>query len=76
MQILMSIIGCMTIFAIAFLLSNNRGRINPRTVFVAFGLQTAIAALVLYVPRGGDALNFVVRGVQHVIGYANDGISF
>lgn len=76
MQIVMSIIGCMTIFAIAFLLSNNRGKINPRTVFVAFGIQTAIAALVLYVPRGGDALNFVVRGVQHVIGYANDGISF
>ncbi len=76
MQILMSIIGCMTIFAIAFLLSNNRGMIRPRTVFVAFGLQTAIAALVLYVPGGGDALNFVVRGVQHVISYANDGISF
>ena len=76
MQIVMSIIGCMTIFAIALLLSNNRGMINRRTVIIAFGLQTAIAALVLYVPRGGDVLNVVVRGVQHVIGFANDGISF
>lgn len=76
MQIVMSIIGCMTIFAIALLLSNNRGMINRRTVVIAFGLQTAIAALVLYVPRGGDVLNVVVRGVQHVIGFANDGISF
>lgn len=76
MQIVMSIVGCMTIFAIALLLSNNRGMINRRTVIIAFGLQTAIAALVLYVPRGGDVLNVVVRGVQHVIGFANDGISF
>ena len=76
MQIVMSIVGCMTIFAIALLLSNNRGMINRRTVVIAFGLQTAIAALVLYVPRGGDVLNVVVRGVQHVIGFANDGISF
>ena len=76
MQVVMSIVGCMTIFAIALLLSNNRGMINPRTVAIAFGLQTAIAALVLYVPRGGDVLNVVVRGVQHVIGFANDGISF
>ncbi len=76
MQIFMSFIGCMTIFAIAFLLSNNRGMINRRTVLVAFGLQTAIAALILYVPKGGDALNFVVRGVQHVINYGNEGISF
>jgi len=76
MQIVMSIVGCMMIFAIALLLSNNRGMINRRTVVIAFGLQTAIAALVLYVPRGGDVLNVVVRGVQHVIGFANDGISF
>lgn len=76
MQVVMSIVGCMTIFAIALLLSNNRGMINRRTVIIAFGLQTAIAALVLYVPRGGDVLNVVVRGVQHVIGFANDGISF
>ncbi|MCH7833875.1 MAG: NupC/NupG family nucleoside CNT transporter [Proteobacteria bacterium] len=76
MQVVMSIVGCMTIFAIALLLSNNRGMINRRTVVIAFGLQTAIAALVLYVPRGGDVLNVVVRGVQHVIGFANDGISF
>lgn len=76
MQVVMGIVGCMTIFAIALLLSNNRGMINRRTVIIAFGLQTAIAALVLYVPRGGDVLNVVVRGVQHVIGFANDGISF
>ncbi len=76
MQIVMSMIGCMTIFAIAFLLSNNRSMINRRTVLVAFGLQTTIAALVLYVPKGGDALNFVVRGVQHVISYGTEGINF
>ncbi len=76
MQIVMSMIGCVTIFSIAFLLSNNRGRINRRTVLVAFGLQTAIAALILYVPKGGDALNFVVRGVQNVINYGTEGINF
>ena len=35
-----------------------------------------IAALIFFVPGGGDVLDTVVKGVQHVINYGNDGIAF
>jgi CNT family concentrative nucleoside transporter len=72
----MSLVGVVTIFALAFLLSSNRRAINRRTVGMAFLLQTVIAAIVLFVPAGGVALDKVVKGVQYVISYGNDGIEF
>jgi CNT family concentrative nucleoside transporter len=76
MQIFMGLIGVATIFLLAFLLSNNRRLINRRTIIVAFLIQTSIGALVLFVPAGSAALDVVVRGVQSVISYGNDGIAF
>jgi len=64
------------IFLIAFLLSGNRRAINRRTVSIAFLIQIMIAAFVLFVPAGGQALDKVVKGVQTVINYGNDGIEF
>ena len=43
---------------------------------IAFAIQAAIGAIVLFVPAGSAALDMVVRGVQHVIGYGNNGIEF
>ena len=62
--------------ALGWLMSSNRSAINRRTVAVALALQAGIAALVLYVPQGSAALDTAVRGVQHVINYAKDGIKF
>jgi CNT family concentrative nucleoside transporter len=76
MQPLMSIIGIVTLLAIAFLLSTDRSAINRRTVLTAFALQISIAALILFVPQGSGFLDVIVRGVQHVINYGNDGIEF
>ncbi|MGI9248904.1 MAG: NupC/NupG family nucleoside CNT transporter, partial [Woeseiaceae bacterium] len=76
MQVVMSLVGMVTIFSIAVLLSNNRGAINRRTVLSAFLIQAIIAALVLFVPAGGFALDKVVKAVQTVINYGNDGIEF
>jgi CNT family concentrative nucleoside transporter len=76
MQGLMSLVGVVTIFALAYLLSNNRRAINRRTTGFAFLLQTVIAAIVLFVPAGGVVLDKVVKGVQYVISYGNDGIEF
>ena len=76
MQTLMSLVGIATVFGIALALSKHRGDINPRTVGIAFLIQVAIGAFVLYVPSGGNALDVVVRGVQSVINYGNDGIEF
>ncbi len=76
MQVVMSLVGVATIFLMATLLSNNRRAINRRTVSMAFLIQLAIAALVLFVPVGGLVLDKVVQGVQTVINYGNDGIEF
>ena len=72
----MSFIGIATLLGIAYAISGNRRAINRRTVLTAFVLQTGIAALILFVPQGSAWLDVVVRGVQHVIDYANDGIEF
>ncbi len=76
MQTLMSIVGMLVLLAIAYLLSSNRKAINRRTVLTALAVQTGIAGLIMYVPQGSEALDVVVRGVQHVIDYGNDGIDF
>ena len=76
MSVVMSLVGIATLFGLAVLLSNNRKRINYRTVVTAFLLQVGIAALILYFPAGKALLNGMVTGVQHVINYANDGINF
>jgi len=76
MQIVMSLVGVATIFALAFLLSVNRTAVNRRTLAIAFGLQAALAAFVLYVPAGGRFLDRVVRGVQFVINQGRHGIEF
>ena len=76
MRIVMSAVGVCVILGIAFLLSIDRGQVKRRTVLVALSLQTAMAALILYVPAGGDVLDGIVRGVQHVIDYSNEGIAF
>jgi CNT family concentrative nucleoside transporter len=72
----MSLVGIVTLFVIAWLLSDNKKRINYRTVATAFGLQVAMAALILYVPGGGTVLNAVAGAVQNVIDYAYVGIRF
>ena len=76
MQWVMSLVGIATIFGLAFLLSTNRAAINRRTLLIAFALQTALAAFVLYVPVGGRFLDRVVRGVQFVIDQGKHGIGY
>ncbi len=72
----MSFVGILVLLGVAYAMSGNRDAINKRTVLTAFALQIAIAALILFVPQGSAWLDVVVRGVQHVINYANDGIEF
>lgn len=76
MRILVSVGGIAVLFLIAWLLSSDRRAISRRTVLVAFGLQVAVAVLVMYLPFGRDVLDGAVRGVRHVIGFANAGIEF
>ncbi|MCZ4337505.1 NupC/NupG family nucleoside CNT transporter [Shewanella colwelliana] len=76
MDILMSLVGVVTLLTIGFLLSNNKKAINLRTVFGALAIQAFFAGFVLYVPVGKDILKGVSDGVSSVISYAQNGINF
>jgi len=76
MQVLISFCGVLTIIAIAVALSVDRRAINLRTVSIAFALQAGLAGFILYVPWGARMLDAVVRVVQHVIDFGNDGVAF
>lgn len=73
---MLSILGIAALLGIALLLSENRSAIKLRTVCIALLLQASFAAIVLYIPAGKSALGAVSAAVQHVINYANVGISF
>ncbi|MBB1270175.1 NupC/NupG family nucleoside CNT transporter [Shewanella sp. SR44-3] len=76
MEIVMSLVGVVTLLTIGFLLSNNRKAINVRTVGGALAIQAAFGGFVLYVPVGKDILKGASDAVSSVIGYAQNGISF
>ena len=76
MHILMSLAGIALILGVAFLLSANRRAIRLRVVGAAFALQASIAALVLYVPWGRQALAWAAGGVSNLLGYASAGTQF
>jgi CNT family concentrative nucleoside transporter len=76
MEIVMSLVGVVTLLAIGFLLSTNRKAISARTVGGALAIQAAFGGFVLYVPVGKDILKGASDAVSSVIGYAQSGISF
>jgi CNT family concentrative nucleoside transporter len=73
---MLSILGIIVLLVMALLLSENRKAINLRTVSLALLIQTCFAGIVLYIPLGKTVLGAVSGGVQHVINFANSGISF
>ena len=75
-RILIGIAGIALILAIAVLLSSNRRAIRLRVVGAAFALQAGIAVLVLYVPAGRAAIEWMSKGVTALLGYANAGTAF
>ncbi|MBB3143081.1 NupC/NupG family nucleoside CNT transporter [Halomonas organivorans] len=76
MTLIMSLVGMMTLVAIALIFSSNRRAIRLRTVGGAFAIQAGIGAFVLYVPAGQAVLATVSDAVSQVVLYANDGIGF
>ncbi len=73
---LIGIAGIALLLAIAVALSSDRRAIRLRVVGAAFALQAGIAILVLYVPAGRAAIEFLSGGVSNLLGYANAGTSF
>ena len=76
MSILNSILGIIFIFAVAFLLSNNKKMIKWRTIIIGFIIQFTFALAVLKWSVGRKVLSKIALGVQAAIDYAGEGISF
>ena len=76
MSIVMSLIGMAFLIFIAVLFSADRRKIRVRTVVGALCIQVAFGAFVMYVPIGQSILSSVAGGVQYVINYANEGLTF
>ncbi len=76
MNALISLTGMLVLLGIAYAASRNRNAIKLRTVLGAFLLQFSVGGIVLFVPLGKTILGGITGGVQNVINYSNDGISF
>lgn len=76
MTLIMSLVGMVTLVAIALVFSYDRKSIRLRTVLGAFAIQAGIGAFVLYVPFGQAVLQAISAGVSQVLVFANDGIGF
>lgn len=73
---MISLLGVCLLPLIAWLFSNNRRAVNPRTVVGAFIIQAAIGGFVLYVPFGKQVVEVLAVGVSNVLIYSQAGIDF
>ncbi|MEL0629657.1 NupC/NupG family nucleoside CNT transporter [Psychromonas aquatilis] len=76
MEIIMGLVGIVSLLLIAFIFSKDKKSINYRTVGGAFAIQAIIPALVIFTPWGVSFLQAITEGVQGVINSANAGVSF
>lgn len=73
---MISFFGYCCLLAFAWACSSSRQHINWRTVLGASAIQFSFGALVLYVPAGKAALEWLSSVVGTVIAYGDDGIRF
>ncbi|MFZ4452377.1 NupC/NupG family nucleoside CNT transporter [Salibacterium aidingense] len=76
MNFLWGLMGIVFILFLAFLLSNRKKAINPRTILGGLGFQVLFAFIVLQWEWGRWALEQLTRGVQSIIDNAYEGINF
>ncbi|QAV25580.1 NupC/NupG family nucleoside CNT transporter [Neobacillus thermocopriae] len=76
MNIVWGLVGIVVVLGIAFLFSNNRKAINPRTILGGLAIQVSFAFIVLKWEAGKAALQWLTNGVTNIINYANEGINF
>ena len=76
MKYLWGFLGILVILLLAFLLSNNKKKINYRTVLVALAIQLIFAFIVLKWSFGRMVLQKLTDVVNAIIVYANEGINF
>lgn len=73
MERFFGILGIVFIFALAFLMSNNRKAINYKTVTTGFILQVLLAIFIFKIPLGQKIFMGIGIFIQKVLQFANEG---
>lgn len=73
---LISLFGYLCLIAFAWLCSSSRTHIRWRTIAGAAAIQLAFGILVLYVPAGKAALEWLSMLVAQIIAFGDEGIRF
>lgn len=76
MDFVWGIIGIVAVIGLAIALSSNRKAIQWRIILSGLAVQLIFAFIVLKWSAGREVLMDLSSGVQKLIGYANEGISF
>ena len=72
----MGILGIFTLLSIAYLLSNNRGKINYRLVIWGLTIQLIFALLILKSPFGKEVFSYIDTIVARIISFSDAGSDF
>jgi len=70
------LIGVVLIFAIAFLMSNNRKAINYKLVFSGLAIQVSLAVFILKVPLGKSIFSWLGDAVTKILNFSQAGAAF
>ena len=70
------LIGVFFILFLAFLLSNNRKKINYRVIFWGLGLQLFFAIIILVTPIGKPFFGWFDRAIQTLLNFSEKGSEF
>ncbi|MFD3450346.1 NupC/NupG family nucleoside CNT transporter [Microbacteriaceae bacterium 4G12] len=76
MSILIAIIGIIVLFAVSWIMSNDKKGINLRAIGIMFVLQLAIAWFMLNTSIGRSVLHAITNGFNKVLSFGGEGISF
>ena len=76
MMQLQGIIGVFFIIFLAYLLSNNKPKINYKVVFWGLGLQLFFAILILKVPYGKILFDYIDVFIKKILSFSAEGSKF
>lgn len=68
--------GLVVLLGITWLFSNNKKAVDWKLVATGIALQIGFAALVLLVPGGRDAFDWLGKGFVKILSFVNEGSSF
>lgn len=76
MRYLISLAGLLVVFALALLVSKNRKEIKLKNIFIMLVIQFILATLLLNTTFGYVLIKGITNVFDHLLAYANTGISF